>query len=392
MLAKNAFDEILELVKTSNLNFQMNVSPFSATISLKKSFIRDKFGNILAPTPVNPASQEFSTHHENAELVKKNEHLSKKIQEIENFVTFKTQTIQILEAKIANAEASTIKTFNEKNDEATTVKKALKNSNMEITKLKNEMKGASKLFKEKEKEAYKLDQKCENLEANLKRAKEELNSVKLNCKKLQKKQKESSIKNSERIDSSNNLVELDPRPKSSSSPATSCCEHTPQCTVRQPRPPPSPSQPLLLDKGPVISSPRVTVQTWSSPPSSPPRYPPPPASIDSPHTPTRMPEEPTCSNVEKNVAEINTSGGKKVKRKNILSVEVQEILKDEKLDFAKLVEAVRNDKMICEDTEREKDDDSYSNYDYEIYPDEYWDMDIEDVTEDDIDHEEPDAV
>ena len=48
--------------------------------------------------------------------------------------------------------------------------------------------------------------------------------------------------------------------------------------------------------------------------------------------------------------------------------------------------------MICEDTEREIDDDSYSNYDYEIYPDEYWDMDIEDVTEDDIDHEEPDAV
>ena len=40
-------------------------------------------------------------------------------------------------------------------------------------------------------------------------------------------------------------------------------------------------------------------------------------------------------------------------------------MKDEKLDFAKLVEAVRNDKMICEDTEREKDDDSYSNYDYE---------------------------
>ena len=78
-----------------------------------------------------------------------------------------------------------------------------------------------------------------------------------------------------------------------------------------------------------------------------------------------MLEEPTCSNEEKIGAEINTFEEKKVKQKNILSVEVQEILKDEKLDFAKLVEAVRNDKMICEDTEREKDDDSYSNYDYE---------------------------
>ena len=71
MLAKNAFDEILEMIKTSNLNFQMNLSPFSASISLKKSLIRDKFGNVLAPTPLNPASQkELSIHYENAELVK----------------------------------------------------------------------------------------------------------------------------------------------------------------------------------------------------------------------------------------------------------------------------------------------------------------------------------
>ena len=105
-----------------------------------------------------------------------------------------------------------------------------------------------------------------------------------------------------------------------------------------------------------------------------------------------MLEEPTCSNEEKIGAEINTFEEKKVKQKNILSVEVQEILKDEKLDFAKLVEAVRNDKMICEDTEHEKDDDSYSNYDYESYPDEYWDIDIEDVAENDLEDEEPDAV
>ena len=104
-------------------------------------------------------------------------------------------------------------------------------------------------------------------------------------------------------------------------------------TVRQPRPPPSPSQPLLLAEGPVISSTPVTVHAWSSPPSSPLHYSPPPASIDSPHTPTRMLEEPTCSNEEKIGAEINTFEEKKVKQKNILSVEVQEILKDEKLVF-----------------------------------------------------------
>ena len=132
MLAKNAFDEILEMIKTSNLNFQMNLSPFSASISLKKSLIRGKFGIVLALTPVNPASQkEFSIYYENAELVKKNEHLSQKILEIENFVTSKTQTIQVLEAKLANTEASALKTFNEKNDEDP--EKSIKNANMETT-------------------------------------------------------------------------------------------------------------------------------------------------------------------------------------------------------------------------------------------------------------------
>ena len=411
MLANNAFDKIMELIKTSNLNFQMRLSPFSASISLKKSFIRDKFGNILVPTNVNAASQkEFNIQHENNELEHKNEQLNQKILDIENLVASKSQTVQILEAKIANAEASTVKTINEKNEEATILKKALKNANLEISKLKNEMKGTNKLLKEKDKQVYKLDQKCENLEANMKRAKEELNSIKSNFKKIQKKQKplaESPSKNSTKIDSSNNNLVIEPslvspvkvvpdsRSESSSTSFSNFCEHAPQCTIRQPRPPPPPTcttEPLLLAEGPVISSALATVHAWSSPPSSPPRHPPPQASIDSPHTPTRLPRELACSNEEQVVAEINASEEKTVKRNNILSAEVQEILKKEKLDFAKLVEAVRNDKMIYDDSEREKDDDSYSNFDYEIYPDEYWDYDIENVTEDDVEDKKPDAV
>ena len=127
MLANNVFNKIMELIKISNLNFQMKLSPFSASISLKKSFNRDKFGNILVPTHVNAASQkEFNIQHENNELEHKNEQLNQKILDIENLVASKSQTVQILEAKIANAEASTVKTINEKNEEATILKKALK--------------------------------------------------------------------------------------------------------------------------------------------------------------------------------------------------------------------------------------------------------------------------
>ena len=49
MLASHSFNAVLELVQTSCLNFQIQVSRFSAIISLKKSFIKDKCGNLVLP-------------------------------------------------------------------------------------------------------------------------------------------------------------------------------------------------------------------------------------------------------------------------------------------------------------------------------------------------------
>ena len=93
---------------------------------------------------------------------------------------------------------------------------------------------------------------------------------------------------------------------------------------------------------------------------------------------------------EKN--EADEDAPKVVKRKCILSDEVQEVLKEETLIFARLVEAVKNDKMNFDLSEGETDD-SYSNFDHEKYPDEYWDTDIHDVTEDDVEeHEGPDNL
>ena len=49
MAASKAFDQILEYVKSSNLNFCMQLSPFSANISIKKTLIKDKSGVHLNP-------------------------------------------------------------------------------------------------------------------------------------------------------------------------------------------------------------------------------------------------------------------------------------------------------------------------------------------------------
>ena len=69
MHAKIVFDKILEQIQASNLNFQLRLSPFSASISLKKSFIRDKSGYILLPTTGPMPANSIS---ENDELVEKN--------------------------------------------------------------------------------------------------------------------------------------------------------------------------------------------------------------------------------------------------------------------------------------------------------------------------------
>ena len=57
MLASIAFDSILDQIKNSCLNFQMQLSPFSVIISLKRSFIKDKSGNLRLP-PVCPIPSE----------------------------------------------------------------------------------------------------------------------------------------------------------------------------------------------------------------------------------------------------------------------------------------------------------------------------------------------
>ena len=51
MLADQTFRNILDGIQRSNLNFQLQVSPFSAYISLRKSFVKDLSGAVLLPPP-----------------------------------------------------------------------------------------------------------------------------------------------------------------------------------------------------------------------------------------------------------------------------------------------------------------------------------------------------
>ena len=83
MHATEAFKQILDKIQSSNLNFQIQVSPFSAQISLKKSLVKDRAGNILhPPTDLQAQSYDDSTrksHDEDIENIiakKKNYRMS----------------------------------------------------------------------------------------------------------------------------------------------------------------------------------------------------------------------------------------------------------------------------------------------------------------------------
>ena len=49
MYCDTTFNRILEEVKSSKLNFHLQQSPYSAFISLKKSFQKDRSGTLLVP-------------------------------------------------------------------------------------------------------------------------------------------------------------------------------------------------------------------------------------------------------------------------------------------------------------------------------------------------------
>ena len=60
MVANKSFDNILEQITTSNLNFHLQMSPFSALISLKKSPVKDKSGALLLPQAPIPSFSKTS--------------------------------------------------------------------------------------------------------------------------------------------------------------------------------------------------------------------------------------------------------------------------------------------------------------------------------------------
>ena len=97
MLATKAFEKIIDEIRESNLNFQLQMTPFAAHISLKRSLIKEKSGVPRLPSTLetqsskNPDSQSII-----ADLVTKNRQLEHRINDLK----------EELASKIDNSRAS----------------------------------------------------------------------------------------------------------------------------------------------------------------------------------------------------------------------------------------------------------------------------------------------
>ena len=82
MAAASNFDCIVKIIQLSNLNFKLQLSPFTANISLKKTPVKDRAGGVpLLPHVNHPSSADIVA------LVAKNLKLENDLVKIQNDYT-----------------------------------------------------------------------------------------------------------------------------------------------------------------------------------------------------------------------------------------------------------------------------------------------------------------
>ena len=360
--ASETFQQLVLKLYQSQLHFYLSETPYSAQITIRKRFLKDKDG----PSPM------FSSNStpQNDEV----ENLTTQIIELKKTVENSSEVIEILEKKLATAETQAFKAFEEKKTQISVLNSSVRKSEDLVKELRKDLIDVHKVVKGKEKLIHQLEKKCENLNDNNENHKNELTRLKTENKKLLK----SKAKSEKQIvrDLNQNCPSLAPPSKTFSAPFKAQASPLQDPEVLSCNPPHNAgdADKVKTSAWPLPSG-YSSTPPWSQPLAE--------LSMGTPRTPPGCPSDPAPQQVGTNGSEFVVEKDKNVERKSILSAEVQEILKEEKLDFAKLLEAVRNDKLPC-DISRNEEDDDYNTFDYENYPDESCHFEIHDITDEEV--------
>ena len=285
MLASLAFENIIDKIRNSNLNFQLQMSPYSAQISLKKSLVTEKTG-----VPRHPSTTCYAASNSSLESERKNMQLESKLNNIkveyDRVVDERDEAFARIKCLETEIERISIKHENE-NENITEIEKLqikikrlstenieyrelVKEQTEEINDLKNSVKIKTDISNQMNKKFSEFKIKSEKEKAVAKKShqaevkfwrKELGNERKLRIKleyKLEKVMKEYSEKEmitptpeyssllptssiSHDCGNSDEIFEAD-----STKPEHNDCQHVPQCVIRQPFPPPSPVSPFIF--------------------------------------------------------------------------------------------------------------------------------------------------
>ena len=115
MLASRIFDSVLQSIQSSCLNFTMQVTPFSAMISLRKSFVKNKGGSFVLPLKsqigedVQKVKDESMINQTKVEKTEKElANAYDTIKELEFMVQCRDTTIKNLEIAATKAKESAV--------------------------------------------------------------------------------------------------------------------------------------------------------------------------------------------------------------------------------------------------------------------------------------------
>ena len=371
-------DQIIQEIRSSQLNFVISETPYSAQISLRKKFLKE----------FNPGKTVQGN------LATQQNYLEEALDNIEKFKVQSESdrdTIAILETKVQKAEADLYDSIekqrngiNNKMEEIKVMKGALKNKDDEISRTKSELAKLSKIVKANEKEIYKLENLSENKDQTIKNLKDVCRNNKrekdelVKANKMKTKKKRSSDKNSNLLVSqtepSEDFLEADVvaqphkplKIESIRQAAATSGGCTPSSSTTAPcillNIPPAPSEIPVLNTSTSNSLCTPPVLPLSCSPRTPPGVPPP----CNPTSPTLT----QCKGIDK----LNIADGQETDLvKNIINrvladpfTDLKEKIVREKLSFDEIVEEARNIKIKVEESDEiVENDEDYENYDYD---------------------------
>ena len=199
---------ILKHLKSSNLNFVLQETPYSAYITIRKSFVKTRDSVI----PESTAESGEVLYDKIKVLQAENVSLKTDLHKLKSLAKKSDDEILDLEVQLKNSQDKALENgddakkvnkqkaqlenvVSEKEKEIVKLKNIAKTLQTDNSVVRNNLQNVTKTLKLTEKEKFRAQMKCENLEETVKKLKEEKVDLQKSLKKLQKTQKTKLFKN-----------------------------------------------------------------------------------------------------------------------------------------------------------------------------------------------------